>query len=137
MFTLTPFEKRSYDLFDAFHNFEDDFFKASNACKTDIKDEGDKFVMEAELPGFDKEDINIDISDSSLIISAEHKTETEDKKEGSYIRRERSYGSYTRSFDITGIDVSKIEAEYKNGILKLELPKQQKQQPETRRLEIK
>ena len=139
MFALTPFEKRSYDLFNAFHDFEDDFFKAPQlrSFKTDIRDDGDKFVLEAELPGFEKEDIRLDITGDTLTLSASHKTETEDTKKDNYIRRERTFGSYQRSFDLTGIDTDKIEAGYKNGILELTLPKMTEQKPETRRLEIK
>ena len=139
MFALTPFERRSYDLFNAFHDFEDDFFKAPQlrSFRTDIKDEGDRYLMEAELPGFDKEDIKLDITGNTLTLSAEHKAEAEDKKNDNYIRRERSFGSYQRSFDLTGIDADKIEAEYKNGILELALPKIIEEKPETRRLEIK
>ncbi|MBR1562485.1 MAG: Hsp20/alpha crystallin family protein [Ruminococcus sp.] len=139
MFALTPFERRSYDLFNAFHDFEDDFFKTPQlrSFRTDIKDEGDRYLMEAELPGFDKEDIKLDITGNTLTLSAEHKSEAEDKKEDNYIRRERSFGSYQRSFDLTGIDADRIEAEYKNGILELTLPKIVETKPETRRLEIK
>lgn len=139
MFALTPFERRSYDLFNAFHDFEDDFFNAPQlrSFRTDIKDEGDKYLMEAELPGFDKEDIKLDITGNTLTLSAEHKAEAEDKKNDNYIRRERTFGSYQRSFDLTGIDADKIEAEYKNGILELSLPKIIEEKPETRRLEIK
>ncbi len=139
MFALTPFEKRSYDLFNAFHDFEDDFFKSQQlrSFKTDIRDDGDKFVLEAELPGFDKQDIKLDITGDTLTLSAEHKTETEDKNKDNYIRRERTFGSYQRSFDLTGIDTDKIDAEYKNGILELTLPKLAETKPETRRLEIK
>lgn len=88
MFGLTPFERKSYDLFNAFHDFENDFFgeNALQSFKTDIKDEGDKYVMEAELPGFDKDDIKLDISGNDLVLTAEHKAETEDKKD-KYIRR--------------------------------------------------
>ncbi len=138
MFRLTPFERKSYDLFNAFHDFENDFFgeNALQSFKTDIKDEGDKYVMEAELPGFDKDDIKLDISGNDLVLTAEHKAETEDKKD-KYIRRERTYGSYQRSFDLTGIDTDNIAAEYKNGILTLDLPKMQEVKPETKRLEIK
>ena len=138
MFGLTPFERKSYDLFNAFHDFENDFFgeNALQRFKTDIKDEGDKYVMEAELPGFDKDDIKLDISGNDLVLTAEHKAETEDKKD-KYIRRERTYGSYQRSFDLTGIDTNNIAAEYKNGILTLDLPKMQEVKPETKRLEIK
>ena len=139
MFALTPFERRSYDLFNAFHDFEDDFFNSPQlrSFRTDIKDEGDRYLMEAELPGFEKEDIKLDITGNTLTLSAEHKSDTEDKKEDNYIRRERSFGSYQRSFDLTGIDADKIEAEYKNGILELTLPKIVETKPETRRLEIK
>ena len=114
-------------------------FRSENALqsfKTDIKDEGDKYVMEAELPGFDKEDIKLDISGNDLVLTAEHKAENEDKQD-KYIRRERTYGSYQRSFDLTGIDTNNITAEYKNGILTLDLPKMQEVKPETKRLEIK
>ena len=139
MFALTPFEKRSYDLFNAFHDFEDDFFKSQQlrSFKTDIRDDGDKFVLEAELPGFDKQDIKLDITGDTLTLSAEHKAETEDKNKDNYIRRERTFGSYQRSFDLTGINTDKIDAEYKNGILELTLPKLAETKPETRRLEIK
>ena len=89
-----------------------------------------------ELPGFDKDDIKLDISGNDLVLTAEHKAETEDKKD-KYIRRERTYGSYQRSFDLTGIDTGNISAEYKNGILTLDLPKMQEVKPETKRLEIK
>lgn len=138
MYGLTPFERKSYDLFNAFHDFENDFFGGTSmqSFKTDIKDEGDKYVMEAELPGFEKEDIKLDISGNNLVLTAEHKAETEDKQD-KYIRRERTYGSYQRSFDLTGIDAEKIDAEYKNGILTLNLPKMQETAPATRRLEIK
>ena len=67
------------------------------------------------------------------VLTAEHKAETEDKKD-KYIRRERTYGSYQRSFDLTGIDTNNIAAEYKNGILTLDLPKMQEVKPETKRL---
>ena len=140
MYAMTPFGKRDYDLFDMFDDIDHSFFAPAAGGKrirTDIRDEGDKLVMEAELPGFAKEDINIDITDDLLTLSAEHKTENEEKdKNGKYIRRERSYGSYKRSFDLTGIDASAVTAEYKSGILTLDLPKKQNEPPKSRRLEI-
>lgn len=141
MYGLTPFEKKGYDLFNAFHDFEKDFFGGDapfNTRKTDIKDEGGRFVLEAELPGFDKNDIKLDIDDGFLTLTAERSSENEDKdSDGRYIRRERSYGSYRRSFDISGIDTDKIDAEYKNGILTVALPKQEISKPEAKRLEIR
>lgn len=139
MFGLTPYERN--DLWNPFREFEKDFFKdfsSVNRCRTDIRDEGGKYILECEMPGFNKEDIKIDVNGSVLTLCAEHKSENDEKnKNGEYIRRERSYGSYCRSFDISNIDESAIEAEYKNGVLKVTLPKKTEQQPETKRIEIK
>ncbi len=145
MYAMTPFGKRDYDLFGMFDDFDrafgDPFSGFAPAegrrIRTDIRDEGDKLVLEAELPGFAKEDINIDITDDMLTLSAEHKTESEENdKNGKYIRRERSFGSYKRSFDLSGINADGVTAEYKSGILTLDLPKKQLEQPKSRRLEI-
>ena len=141
MFGLTPFERKSFDLFNAFHDFERDFFgeeRQVNSCRTDIRDEGERFVLEAELPGFDKKDIKLDVDGGFLTLSAEHSSENSEKdKEGRYVRRERSYGSYRRSFDLSGINSEQIDAEYKNGILFVNLPKKAITAPESKRLEIK
>lgn len=140
MYGLTPFEKKTYDLFNAFHDFENNFFDAPSvpSCKTDIKDEGDKFVLEAELPGFEKNEINLDINGDNLVITAEHSTGSGEKDDGNkYVRRERSYCSYQRSFDISSIDSSKIDAEYKNGVLILNMPKKAPVSSSARRLEIR
>lgn len=137
---LTPFERRSYDLFNAFHDFEDDFFKESRitSCKTDIRDDGDKYILESELPGFNKEDIKLDLNGDRLTITAQRDTSNEEKdKNGNYIRRERSSCSYQRSFNISECDSSGIDAEYKNGVLFVTLPKRKETVPAARRLEIK
>ena len=115
MFGMVPFERHEDNFFDVFDNFERKFFGNSSAnlpaFRTDIKDADDKFVLEAELPGFDKEDISLDVKDGILTISAQHKEEKEDKDEkGQYIRRERRYGSFRRSYDVTGIDENGITA---------------------------
>ena len=142
MFGLTPYERKGFDLFNAFHDFEKDFFGENSlmttSFRTDIQDDGNKYILEAELPGFSKDDINIDISNDYLTISAERRSENEEKdKDGRYIRKERYYGSFKRSFDVSNVNTDAIDAEYKNGILKLNLPKKEVPQPTTRRLEIK
>ena len=87
MFDLMPFERRNRDLVKYLDNFDKEFFgNMLEAFKTDIEDKGDRFVLEAELPGFAKEDIKIDIEDSRLTIHAEHNKENE-TKEKNYIRR--------------------------------------------------
>ena len=141
MFGMLPFERNEDNVFDTFDNFTRNFFRGSNASlpafRTDIRDAGDKFVLEAELPGFQKEDIKLDVKDGILTISAQHSENQEQKDEkGSYIRRERRFGSFTRSFDITGIDEAGITAAYQNGILELNLPKAVPVVPETRRIAI-
>ena len=93
MYTMTPFEKKHFDLLNAFHDFENDFFAGTglSSCKVDVRDEGDKFVMEAELPGFEKDEIHLDVEDDCLKLSAEHHADSEDKDEQKhYIRKERS-----------------------------------------------
>ena len=140
MYGLTPFG-RNYDLFNLFNDMDKDFFGGSmpmNSCRTDIRDEGEKYVMESELPGFEKEDIKLDINGEFLVISAEHTAESEEKDDKTkYIRRERRFGSYKRSFDISDVDTEAISAEYKNGILTIELPKKKPAEPVAKRLEIK
>lgn len=141
MFGMIPFDRRDDNLFDIFDNLQKKFFDNSNASlpafRTDIRDQGDKFLLEAELPGFNKEDISLELKDGILTIKAEHKESTEDTGDkGEYLRRERRYGSFARSFDVSGIDETTITAAYNNGILELTLPKQKPVEPETRQISI-
>lgn len=140
MYGLTPFSRSNYDIFNLFNDFDRNFFGDRSSvcsCRTDIRDEGDKYVLESELPGFEKSDISLDINGSYLVISAERRSSSEDKDEkGSYIRRERSFGTYKRSFDISDVNTEQINAEYKNGILTIDLPKKKQEEPVSKRLEI-
>lgn len=125
-----------YNPFRAIDEFEKRMFRepfapynvASKASvfKTDIKEEDGRYVLEADLPGFEKENIKLDVDNDILTISAERHSEHEDKdKAGNYIRCERSYGSYSRSFDVSAIDSEKITATYENGVLTLDMPKKE------------
>lgn len=141
MFGMLPFERGNDNTFDTFDRFMHNFFDNSNttlpAFRTDIRDAGDKFILEAELPGFEKEDIHLDLKDGILTIAAEHKENADQKDDkGNYIRRERRYGSFSRSFDVTGIDENGITAAYKNGVLELSLPKAVPVVPEAKRISI-
>ncbi len=141
MFGMIPFDRRDENLFDLFDNFEKKFFNNTNAnlpaFRTDIRDQGNQFLLEAELPGFDKEDISLELKEGILTIKAEHK-ETQEKKDdkGDYIRRERRYGSFSRTFDVSGIDENAISATYQNGILALTLPKLAPVVPQARQIAI-
>ena len=110
---------------------------ALNQFRTDVTDEGDHYLLETDLPGFEKKDITLDIHDDMLTIRAERKSKVEEKdQKDKVIRMERSYGSYQRSFDISGVDADQIKAKYTDGVLRLTLPKLERPLPRGRRLEI-
>ena len=141
MFGMIPFDRSDSNLFDSFDSFARDFFRKSNAdlpaFRTDIRDAGDSYVLDAELPGFQKEDISLDLKDGILTITAAHSESSETKGEnGAYIRRERRYGSFRRSFDVSGIEEGGITAGSQNGVLTLNLPKAKPAEPEVRRISI-
>lgn len=89
----------------------------------DIRENKDAYLVEADVPGMDKNDIHISVADNVLTIKGERKRE--EKKEGDgYTRYERQYGSFERSFDLPGgIDESKVTAEFKDGVLCVTIPK--------------
>ena len=136
---LVP-RRNSFDLFDDF--FEDDMFpkKERNLMKTDIREKKDKFLIDIDLPGFDKENINLSLDHGYLNINA--KVDKEEKKEEGekYLRRERFTSSCSRSLYL-GEDIKEedIHAEFKNGILKIMIPKKELEDKakEIKQIEIK
>lgn len=142
MFELMPFGYRRVSAYNPFRDFEEmsrSFWDNNNvsAFRTDITEKDGKYILEADLPGFKKEDISVDIDKDCLTITAEHKSEEKEENADSYIRRERYYGSYTRSFNVKGIDTEAITASYNDGVLTLTMPKKEPEVPAARRLEIK
>ena len=144
MFELIPFDRhiRSAANFDPFRMFDEmdrRFFNSVptvSAFRTDVLDTGDAYKLECELPGFKKEDLKIDVENDVLTISAERKSDEKEEKNNS-VKRERFYGSFSRSFDVSGIQVDNIEAAYTDGVLTLTMPKKAAEIPASRRLEIK
>ena len=128
--------------YNPFRDFEDinrAFFGDNGLAefKTDIRDMGDAFQLEADLPGFRKEDISLSLNGETLTIKAERHSDFEDQeKKAGYLRCERSYGSYTRSFDVSGVDTTAIKATYNNGVLTLTLPKRPELVPDNRSIVI-
>lgn len=113
------------DLFDDF--FKDDFFRGkehNNLMKTDIREDEEKFILDIDLPGYNKEDIKIDVTDGYLNIHAKTSSSNDKKEKGKYVRRERFFGECSRSFYV-GDDIldDSVKASFKNGILSLEIPK--------------
>lgn len=110
----------------------------NNVMKTDVKETDKSYILDIDLPGFDKKDINVELKNGYLTISAkrEHNFEDKDKKEN-YIRKERSYGHFSRSFYVGDIKEDDIDASLKDGILRIELPKEEKQETKSGKIEIK
>lgn len=116
-----------------------DFFNNSDlsAFKTDIIDDNDKYILKADLPGFEKEDIHLDIDENTLILNAERHSEFEDKdRNGKYLRCERSYGTYSRTFDLSNVKADEIKASYENGVLQLIMPKKEAKSSSVRKIDI-
>ena len=95
----------------------------------DIYDNEDNIVIKAELPGIDKKDIVIDVKDRVLTLKGERSLDNEVKEENFY-RRERAFGKFERAFTLpTDVDSGKIRADFKDGVLKIDIPKPEKQKP--------
>ncbi len=142
MLSLIPYGRRDTNLFSWMDDMENLFstnVKGGSRFRCDIVEKEGNYRLQAELPGFGKEDIQLELEGNTLTIQAKHKEETEEKDEaGRFVRRERRYGSFSRSFDITGIDKDKIKADYANGVLEVNMPalKKEEKLPEVRRIEI-
>ena len=141
MYSIVPFGKREANLFRWVDDWENNVLNTAVSGKgqfrCDISEVDGTYALEAELPGFDKEDISVNVDGDTLTISAAHESSEEQKDEGgNFIRRERRFGSFARSFNVEGIDVENIKASYKNGVLNLSMPAQKKSEPEARRIEI-
>lgn len=110
----------------------------NSIMKTDVKETEKNYILDIDLPGFKKEDVNIDLENGYLTISAkrEHKVDNEDKKEN-FVRRERSYGQFSRSFHVGDISQDEIEAHLENGTLTIKLPKEEEKKAKSNRIEIK
>ena len=118
--------------------FDAPFTSTSNlGFKVDVKDNGTAYELTADLPGFKKEDISLSYDSNYLTLSAKREDNNDQQDDnGNYIRRERSYGQMTRSFYIPGIDKAKAAADFKDGVLKIQLPKLQEQIPVSHQIPI-
>jgi HSP20 family protein len=110
-------------------NDEGSWFTGAWTPPVDIFETTDALVLKAELPGFSKDEINVELKDNTLVLRGERKHEMEGKEEG-YHRRERIYGAFQRSFMLpTVVDQNNVQATYKDGVLELRLPKVEAAKP--------
>jgi HSP20 family protein len=128
---LRNFNSRSFNnILDKF--FQDTFETNGNGSgfvpAVDVAESEKAFELEFAVPGFNKEDFKLDYSDGQLTISGERKFQSE-QKEVNYHTRETKYGSFSRTFHLPeNINDDKIQAAYKDGILKVTLPKDEKKE---------
>lgn len=144
MFDMVPFKrsrlfKKGEDFFDNF--FDEDFTmpmpfeKMGFSFKVDMKETDTSYVVEADLPGIAKEDVDIDYKNNYLTIKAKREEKVEEKKEN-FVRKERKYGEFKRMFYVDNVDEDNIKATFTDGVLKVELPKTEKAKIETKRIVI-
>ncbi|HYE81122.1 MAG TPA: Hsp20/alpha crystallin family protein [Clostridia bacterium] len=134
---------RSQDVFniDSFiENFFDDsfmpaLFTGDSQIKVDIKENEKEYIVEADLPGVKKEEINIELNNDRLTISVARNEEINEEKEN-YIRKERRSGSYCRSFYVENVVEDKISAKFENGVLSMVLPKKESGENRKNRIEV-
>lgn len=106
-------------------DFFDDFGKAKlPELKCDIYEEGNNYVVEMDVPGFKKDEINIDVEKGYLTISASH-NEEKNEEDKNYIRKERTYGEAKRQFYVGDVDEEAIKANFNDGVLKVIVPKKE------------
>ena len=115
---------RRYYLDSIFDNFMDSV--DVDIIKCDIYEKDESYYIEADIPGLKKEEISVECEDGYVTITAEKNNEVSDSDDKQYIKRERFYGKTIRKFYVGNVDSEKISAEFKDGILEIIIPKEEK-----------
>lgn len=109
----------------------------NNAPALDVYEDKDDIVVKAELPGMEKDRVEVNLTDHSLTIKGE-KTKEDEVKEENYYRSERSYGSFVRTLQLpTDVQAEKVKASFKNGVLEVRLPKTEEARAKTKEIKVK
>jgi len=138
---MVPRRRHSdFDLFDSFFGGNDFFSSPSNALmKTDIREHDDKYELDIDLPGFHKDNIDVELKDGYLTVAAKQHKKNDEKESGRIVRQERFYGECSRSFYV-GDDVTQedIKASFQDGILRIDIPKKEETEklPESTKIAI-
>lgn len=121
-------------LFDSFFQGRGTARRSANGLQRwippmDLTEDEKEFVLRADLPGVDRDDVDIEVKDDVLTVSGERRSEHEDKGEGFY-RMERSFGRFSRSIDLpSGVEANAVSADFENGVLEVRIPKPAQAQP--------
>lgn len=131
---------RNNDLMSMDGDLFDGFFSnvwGHDKFKVDIKETDHAYSLKADLPGFDKKDLDVHYENGVLSIAASRNSTIEDKdEEGNFLRRERSSSSYRRQFMLQNVDEDEIKAEFKDGVLHLNLPKMANHDDKRKKIDI-
>jgi len=110
--------------------------RSANLAPIDLYEDKNELVAKVELPGLDKDDIDVSISDHTLTVKAEKKHE-EEIKDKNYYRVERSHGAIRRVVELpVGVETEQIKAQFKNGLLEIRMPRSQDEQSKQKRIEV-
>jgi HSP20 family protein len=148
-----PFEALRKEVDRLFDDFGDDFWrrpfrslaglerswtkKFVSAPAVDVAETDKSYEITVELPGIDQRNVEVNVANGGITIKGEKKEESEEKKKDYYVS-ERHYGSFERYFSLPdGVDADKIEATFKNGVLKVTLPKTAEAQKPAKKIEVK
>jgi len=127
------------DPFDMMNNMFNDFWgtglETKSNMRCDVIEEDNDYKLLANLPGFNKDEIDISLKEDVLKVSATHKT-NEDEEKKNYIRRERTTTSYERSFRVENVGPQDIKASYENGVLTVVIPKKEPVEPKAEKISI-
>lgn len=120
----------------------DDFFTPvrgdeMSRMKCDIYEKDGIYTMEMDIPGFNRDDVKIEVDDNDYLTITAEKTMESNDSDKNYVRKERSYGKYQRSFYVGDIDKENIDASFENGILKVMMPKKEEEKSSKKTIEIK
>jgi HSP20 family protein len=137
MNSLVLYDNNPFDLMERFFNDDDWFFTPKfRTPAIDVYEEGDKYMLEAELPGLTEKDIKLEVRGGQLTLSTSKNEKSEEKSKKGWIRRERREFRFVRSFTLPeDVDAQAIEAHFKNGVLQVVMPKKPEAAPKT--IEVK
>lgn len=116
--------------------FAEPFMNVTAAIRADIREEKDRYLIDAEIPGVKKEDIELYVDDDTLVINVSQEEERKEESEN-YIRRERRSGKMQRRFYLNNVESENVSAEYTDGVLRVVLPKKPEAEPKNRRIDIR
>ena len=126
MRNLLPIRRMGDRGFLDFYKTMDDFFLSAGTIKLDVQEKDEEYIVEAEVPGYKKEEISVDLSDETLTISAKREERKEEEKKN-YVHKERKYESASRSIYLPGAIEEGIKAKLSDGMLSINVPKNKKE----------